>query len=94
MSARGDSCNGGQQRPLRRVRWSTGTAQVISEAGAHALVRGGDGLAHRARLRQRWVRCGSANCRQCRDGRGHGPYAYWRWREGAKARESYIGAVS
>ncbi len=38
------------------------------------------------------VRCGKSTCR-CATGKGHGPYAFLYWREGAKQRRRYVPAT-
>lgn len=40
-------------------------------------------------LHLEWKRCGRQSCR-CARGFLHGPYAYRRWREGAKQRKVYL----
>jgi hypothetical protein len=36
-------------------------------------------------------KCGKSNCNTCRTGKGHGPYWYAYWRDGARTRAKYIG---
>jgi hypothetical protein len=36
------------------------------------------------------VKCGKKTC-HCYDGKGHGPYWYVYWTEGARTRKKYIG---
>lgn len=57
------------------------------------VVTGADGQRHVASIRRRFVRCGDASCSTCRDGAGHGPYLYRRYRDGGRIREIYIGRV-
>lgn len=40
--------------------------------------------------RVEYVKCGKEACR-CREGKGHGPYAYKYWREGDRVRKKYVG---
>jgi hypothetical protein len=39
-------------------------------------------------------KCGKSSCKTCRDGKGHGPYWYAYWREGARLRSGYIGKTA
>ena len=38
-------------------------------------------------------KCGKPSCSTCRGSRGHGPYWYAYWREGARLRSGYVGKV-
>jgi len=59
---------------------------------AEALSRsaGGKGRKPRGTYRQEYVRCGRKGC-SCRTTKGHGPYWFLYWREGAKLRKKYLG---
>lgn len=39
----------------------------------------------------RFTRCGNLRCMVCRDGPGHGPYAYVVYKTGGKTRRDYNG---
>ena len=36
-------------------------------------------------------KCGKPSCSTCKRGKGHGPYWYAYWREGARLRSGYVG---
>lgn len=40
---------------------------------------------------QSYRKCGKSNCTTCKEGQGHGPYWYARWREGSRTRSRYLG---
>ena len=44
-------------------------------------------------IHSRYSKCGKPNCKTCRNGRGHGPYAYAYWRENGKLHKLYLGRV-
>ncbi|MGH8704748.1 MAG: DUF6788 family protein [Burkholderiales bacterium] len=44
------------------------------------------------RVRSEYRRCGRETCSTCADGRrGHGPYLYAVWRDGARVVRKYLG---
>ncbi len=58
---------------------------------ARPLVRCCDGELHQVTIEVRHVRCGKLNCSTCRDGPGHGPYVFHKYRSGGQVRSDYIG---
>lgn len=41
--------------------------------------------------RKELTRCNKSGCKKCAQGKGHGPYLYFYFREGGKLRKKYIG---
>lgn len=50
-----------------------------------------DGELHPVTVQVRRIRCGKSACSTCRDGIGHGPYVFFKYRSGQGVRTDYVG---